>query len=128
MRYPNVKFILLHCYPFYREAGTLARVHANVHLDASWNALLSPALLECALNEWVGLVPHTKIFLSNDSTTPEECYGSSLFFREVTARVLARKIEAGYFTRSAAVEAARAMFFDNAVRTFGNQIVQGKHA
>ena len=34
-RYRDTPFVLLHCYPFIRQAGWLAHVHANVFLDVS---------------------------------------------------------------------------------------------
>ena len=34
-RYPATPFVLLHCYPFVREAGWLAHVYGNVYFDLS---------------------------------------------------------------------------------------------
>src|SRR5205814_7578670 len=34
-RFAETPFVLLHCYPFVREAGWLAHVYRNVHFDVS---------------------------------------------------------------------------------------------
>ena len=35
-RFRDTRFVLLHCYPFVREAGWLAHVYGHVWFDLSW--------------------------------------------------------------------------------------------
>ena len=51
----------------------------------------------------------------------EEVMARSLLSRRVLARVLERKIASGDFTRSFALEVARAMLHDNAARAFARK-------
>ena len=51
-RYPDTPFVLLHCYPFVRQAGWLAHVYGNVFLDVS---LDDPARVESGRDDPPGL-------------------------------------------------------------------------
>src|SRR5262249_47600505 len=58
-RYPDTPFVLLHCYPFVREAGWLAHVYPNVFFDLSLTIphVSRPA---AALAEALELAPASK--------------------------------------------------------------------
>jgi uncharacterized protein len=112
-RYPNVRFVLLHTYPFGSEACYLARTNRNVYLDTSWQALQSPAILEKCLDEWIGMVPPERITLSVDATNLEEYYGGQVMTRRVLARVFERKMAHGEFSASAASDIAQRLMADN---------------
>ena len=88
-RYPGMKLVLLHCWPYLAEAGWLAKHHPNVYLDTCWMPVLNPAFLREALALWLGYVPSHKIFLSQDATSVEMAVGSAMFSREAVAAALA---------------------------------------
>jgi len=117
-RYPNVKFVFLHCYPYFAEAAYLAFVHPNVYLDASWMAMLGAGVLRKALTEWIGYVPYEKIFLSSDACNLESFYGAYEIHREVLVQVLEAKIASGEITREEAKDYALHMLRENAKRIY----------
>lgn len=117
-RYPKVRFVLLHCYPYLSEAAYLARTFPNVYLDTAWLVLQSPGTLAKALSEWIGFVPHTKIFLSGDATSVEEAYGAAMMNREVLASVLDDKIARGEMSLPLAQEVAHCLLHRNAAEFY----------
>jgi predicted TIM-barrel fold metal-dependent hydrolase len=64
--HPSVPVVLLHCWPYHREAAYLAAIHANVHVDLS---LTIPHLSEPAriLAETLELCPASKILYGSDA-------------------------------------------------------------
>jgi hypothetical protein len=92
-RYPNIKFVLLHAYPFISEAAYLARSNPNVWVDTSWLVLQSPEILQNALREYIGMVPATRIFSSIDSISLEEYAGGIALTRSILSEVLVEKVE-----------------------------------
>jgi len=97
-RYRNVRFVLLHAYPFISEAAYLARNNPNVWVDTSWQALQSPDILRKALHEYIGMVPASRITASIDATCLEEYAGGLSITRDVLCEVLADKAERGFLS------------------------------
>lgn len=87
-RYPRMKLVMIHCWPFLREAGWLAKQHPNIYIDTCWQPVLNPAFFREAIAMWWNYVPAHKITCSQDSTTVEMACGSSLFTREILSEVL----------------------------------------
>lgn len=87
-RYPQMNIVMIHCWPFLKEAGWLAKFIPNMYIDTCWLPVLNPAFLREALSMWIGYVPSYKIMLAHDSTTIEMATGSSLFTREILAETL----------------------------------------
>jgi predicted TIM-barrel fold metal-dependent hydrolase len=70
-RFADTRFVLLHCYPFVREAGWLTSVYANVFLDLSLTIphVSRPAAV---LAEALELAPVSKLLYGSDAIgTPE---------------------------------------------------------
>jgi predicted TIM-barrel fold metal-dependent hydrolase len=112
--HPDARFVLFHgSYPFGGELSVLAKTFANVYLDFSFLPLLSPAVAERNLLEWLDTVPRSKLGWGGDCQHVEELYGHVLGFREVVARVLAQKVERGDLGRGAAVDLASKLLRDN---------------
>jgi len=88
VRYPRVKFVQLHCWPFLEEAGWLAKHRPNVYIDTCWQPILNPAFYRQALRQWLNYVPTTKLMASQDATSVEMAAGSALFVREFLAAEL----------------------------------------
>jgi hypothetical protein len=81
-------FVLLHCYPFVREAGWLAHVYGNVHFDLSLTIPHSARPAE-AVREALELAPVTKLLYASDAArTPELYYLAAKWWRETLAAVL----------------------------------------
>jgi uncharacterized protein len=87
-RFRETPFVLLHCYPYVREAGWLAHVYANVFFDLSLTIPLV-ARPEEAVREALELAPVSKLLYASDAArTPELYYLAARWWREALARVL----------------------------------------
>jgi hypothetical protein len=87
-RFRGTTWVLLHCYPFVREAGWLAHVYGNVFFDVSLTIphVARPAT---ALYEALELAPVSKLLYATDaSTTPELYLLGARWWRESLAEVL----------------------------------------
>jgi hypothetical protein len=87
-RFRRTEFVLLHCYPFVREAGWLAHVYGNVYFDLS---LTIPHVSRPAemLREALELAPASKLLYASDAArTPELYYLAAKWWREALAEVL----------------------------------------
>jgi predicted TIM-barrel fold metal-dependent hydrolase len=90
-RYPRMKLVMIHCWPFLREAGWLAKQHHNMFIDTCWMPVLNPEYYREAMTGWLNYVPASKIMCSHDSTSIEMAVGSMLFTREILGRTLAEQ-------------------------------------
>jgi uncharacterized protein len=81
-------FVLLHCYPFVRQAGWLAHVYGNVYFDLSLT-IPHVARPDEAVREALELAPVSKLLYASDAArTPELYYLAARWWRETLARVL----------------------------------------
>ena len=87
-RFRETRFVLLHCYPFVREAGWLAHVYGNVWFDLSLTIPHVSRPAE-ALREALELAPVSKLLYASDAArTPELYYLAAKWWREALAEVL----------------------------------------
>ena len=87
-RFRTTPFVLLHCYPYVREAGWLAHVYANVYFDLS---LTIPHVARGAeaLREALELAPVSKLLYASDAAlAPELYFLGAKRWREALAEVL----------------------------------------
>ena len=87
-RFRDTRWVLLHCYPFVREAGWLAHVYGNVWFDLSLTIphVARPAE---AVREALELAPVSKLLYASDAArTPELYYLAAKWWREALAEVL----------------------------------------
>ena len=81
--------VLLHCYPFVRQAGYLASLYPNVHLDLSLAVTLLPHRGPELVAEALELAPATKLLFATDaSRLPEMFLLGTRWWREALARAL----------------------------------------
>jgi hypothetical protein len=91
-RFRETPFVLLHCYPFVREAGWLAHVYGNVWFDLS---LTIPHVSrpEEMVRQALELAPVSKLLYASDAArTPELYYLAAKWWREALAEVLAQAL------------------------------------
>jgi predicted TIM-barrel fold metal-dependent hydrolase len=91
-RFRETPFVLLHCYPFVREAGWLAHVYGNVWFDLS---LTIPHVSRPAemVRQALELAPVSKLLYASDAArTPELYYLAAKWWREALASVLAEAL------------------------------------
>jgi uncharacterized protein len=112
-RFDTTPFVLLHCYPFVREAGWLAHVYPNVFFDLSLTIphVTQPAT---ALREALELAPVSKLLYASDAArTPELYHLAAMWWRDALAEVLPE------LSGDDAEADARAILRDNAVALYG---------
>jgi len=109
-RFRDTTFVLLHCYPFVREAGWMAHVYGNVFFDVSLTIphVARPA---AALYEALELAPVSKLLYATDaSQTPELYLLGARWWREALAEVLPALLP----SEDDAIRAARMILRENA--------------
>ncbi len=102
-RYPTTPFVLLHCYPFVREAGWLAHVYANVYFDLS---LTIPHVSRPAemVRQALELAPVSKVLYASDAArTPELYLLAARWWRTALAEVLAAELPGAEAERAGAM-------------------------
>ncbi|HEX2104626.1 MAG TPA: amidohydrolase family protein [Solirubrobacteraceae bacterium] len=113
-RFGATPFVLLHCYPFVRQAGWLAHVYGNVWFDVS---LTIPHVWRAAemVREALELAPTSKLLYASDaSRTPELYYLAALGWRAALAEVLGEALPP-----ADAEEAGRRVLRENALVLYG---------
>jgi predicted TIM-barrel fold metal-dependent hydrolase len=113
-RFRDTPFVLLHCYPFVRQAGWLAHVYGNVYLDVS---LTIPHVWRAAemVREALELAPVSKLLYASDAArTPELYLLAAQGWRAALAEVLGEALEPAQAER-----AARAVLRGNALALYG---------
>jgi hypothetical protein len=106
-RFRDTPFVLLHCYPFVREAGWLAHVYGNVWFDLS---LTIPHVSRpvAALEEALELAPVSKLLFASDAArTPELYLLAATWWREALASVSIDAADARRILRENAISLYR---------------------
>jgi predicted TIM-barrel fold metal-dependent hydrolase len=115
----GVDILLLHCYPFHRQAGYLAQVFGHVYFDVGLAINYTGARSEAVIAESLELAPFSKILFSSDAWGPAELhYLGAELWRRGTASALARWVDSGEWTAADAIRVARMIARDNAIRVY----------
>ncbi|WP_412537754.1 amidohydrolase family protein [Longispora sp. K20-0274] len=70
----GVQVVLLHCYPFHRQAGWLAQVFGHVHVDVGLTVAQVGARATAVLGEFCELTPFDRLLFSTDAFGLAELY------------------------------------------------------
>lgn len=116
--YPSMKLVQLHCWPFLREAGQLAKVCHNAYIDTCWQPVLNPRFLAESFDSWMNYVPLDKIMLSHDSTSVEMAAGSAVFTRQLLKTALEEQVEQKMLPKNQVEKVATMLLHDNARRLY----------
>jgi uncharacterized protein len=111
--------MLLHCYPFQREAGYLANVFPHVYMDLG--AILNHvgARSTAVLAEALELTPFHKMLYSSDAFgLPELHYLGAIGFRRDLAQVIDQFVDEGLWAKSDAGRISKLIGFENAARVY----------
>jgi predicted TIM-barrel fold metal-dependent hydrolase len=111
--------MLLHNYPYHREAGYLAQVFPQVYVDAGLAThnlgRRAPALLAEALE----LAPFGKFLYSSDAFgLPELYYLGAALFRTALSAFLEAGVQEDHFSERTVVRLTRMLCADNAKRAY----------
>jgi hypothetical protein len=102
-QFADTTFVLLHCYPFVREAGWLAHVYGNVYFDLSLTIPHVSRPAE-ALAEALELAPVSKLLYASDAArTPELYLLAATWWRDALAEVLTDEADARMILRENAL-------------------------
>ena len=117
---PPVPIMLLHCWPYQRQAGYLAAVWPQVYLDVGLTlSYVGPTRAPAVLAEAMELAPFGKLLYSSDAFGLPELYllGAHTF-RVALAEVLEAKVAAGEWSREDARRIAGLACAGNAQRVY----------
>ena len=116
----GVPVVLLHCYPFHRNAGSLAQAYPNVYLDVGLMVNYTGARAAAVLAEALELAPFGKVLYSSDAYgLPELVYLGAQLWRQAMAEVLGGWVAGGHWTEPDAIRVAGMIGAGNAARLYG---------
>jgi len=116
----DVPIVLLHCYPYEREAGYLAQAFNNVHLDVGLSVNHLGARAAAFLGRALELAPFRKILYSSDGVgAPELHYLGARLWRDGTTDVLTDFVDRSQWSLPDACRVAGLIGRDNAIRVYG---------
>lgn len=116
----GVPLVLLHCYPYHRQAGYLAHAYPHVFLDVGLAVHYSGARSAAVVGESLEVAPFAKIMFSSDGWGPAELHflGAELW-RRAMSRVLGGFVSDGEWTAAQAARVAGMIGAVNARRVYG---------
>lgn len=115
----DVPIVLLHCYPYEREAGYLASAFNNVYLDVGLSVNHLGSRAAAFLGRCLELAPFRKILYSSDGFGPPELhYLGSRLWRQGIAEVLTGFVERGHWSTDDAARIADLIGRGNAQRVY----------
>jgi uncharacterized protein len=111
--------VLLHCYPYEREAGYLAQAFNNVYLDGGLSVNHLGARAPAFIGRLLELAPFRKILYSSDGYGPAELhYLGAALWRNGIHRVLREFVENGDWYESDAIRVVGLIANDNSARVY----------
>jgi predicted TIM-barrel fold metal-dependent hydrolase len=118
-RYEGLRLVLLHCYPFHREAAYLCSVYRHAYMDLSLTLPLAALDGQRAMREVLGLCPWTKVLYASDaSRLPEIYFVAAAVHREALAGAFGEFVDHGILSRDEAVAAGVQVLSANALRVY----------
>ena len=115
----QVPIMLLHCYPYEREAGYLAHAFDNVYFDIGLALNFVGARSAALVARSLELAPFTKIMYSSDAYGPAELhYLGARLWRNAITTVFGGWVAAGDWTESDARRVVQLIGRDNAGRIY----------
>lgn len=114
-----VDIMLLHCYPYHRQAGYLAQVFPHVYFDVGLGVNYTGVQSEQVIAESLELTPFSKLLFSTDAWGPAELhYLGAALWRQGMTNVLQRWVAAGDWSENDAVRVVRMVASENATRVY----------
>ncbi|MEV5742808.1 amidohydrolase family protein [Microbispora rosea] len=115
----GVPVVLLHCYPYHRQAAYLAAVFPHVYVDAGPAVAHTAAGSAHVLRELLELAPfHKQMYGSGCHGAAELCFLAALCHRRGLAHVLADRIGEGEWSQADAARIAHMIGSGNARRVY----------
>jgi uncharacterized protein len=118
-RYEGLQLVLLHCYPYHREAAWLCSVYPGVYMDLSLTVPLAALDGARAMAETLGLCPWSKLLYASDaSRLPELYFVAAVLHRHALAEAFGDCVRHGILEPDEAAEAGRQVLARNAARLY----------
>jgi len=118
-RYRDLRLVLLHCYPFHREAAYLCSVFGGVYMDLSLAVWMAAADGARAMREVLGLCPWTKLLYATDaSRLPEVYLIAAELHRDALAEAFGELVTRQLLTMDEALAAGEQVLADNARKLY----------
>jgi predicted TIM-barrel fold metal-dependent hydrolase len=115
----GVDFMLLHCYPFIREAGILAQIFPHVYLDVGLVSHYLGPSSGTAIRQAMEIAPFSKLLYSSDSYGLGEHYAvSAANWRTSFAALMDEWVGSGWATPNDAERIATMIASKNAKRVY----------
>lgn len=116
----EIPVMLLHTYPFQRNAGYLAQMFRNVYLDVGLAINYTGARSTAIIAESLELAPFHKVLFSSDAWgLPELTYLGALLFRRGLGEVADNFVKRGDWSAEDAINVVTAIGRDNAREAYG---------
>jgi predicted TIM-barrel fold metal-dependent hydrolase len=107
--------VLLHCYPYHRQAGWLAHVYRHVYVDVGLTVSHVGARAPAVLGEFLEITPFGRLVYSSDAYGLAELYMvGAAQFRHSLGRVLGNLVADDAMTPTEAHDLAAAIGTENA--------------
>ncbi|MCX5267555.1 amidohydrolase family protein [Streptomyces sp. NBC_00199] len=116
----TIPVLLLHCWPYQRQAAYLAAVFEQVYLDVGLTLHhVGPVRARAVLEEALEITPFRKLLYSSDAYGVSEFYWlGALAFRRGLGDLLQDRVDAGELSLPDALRLARRAGADNARRVY----------
>ncbi|TMR98538.1 amidohydrolase family protein [Nonomuraea basaltis] len=115
----GVPVILLHCYPFHRQAAYLAGLYPHVYVDVGLALPHTAAASARVMDELLELAPfHKQLFSSGCRGVAESCLLGALYYRQALGAALAARVGAGEWSAADAARVAHMIGSGNARRIY----------
>ncbi|MFI6597542.1 amidohydrolase family protein [Nonomuraea sp. NPDC050536] len=115
----GVPVILLHCYPFHRQAAYLAGIYPHVYVDVGLAMTHTAAGSPRVMDELLELAPfHKQMFSSDCYGVAETCHLGALYYRRALAMALKSRIDAGEWSAADAARVVHMIGSANARRVY----------
>lgn len=115
----DVPIVLLHNYPFHRQAAYIAHVFPHVYLDVSLALGYAGARAATVLAEAMEIAPFHKLLYASDAFGLAELYYvGAVVFRNAVDQVFSRFVERTEWSAPDAARVARMVGADNAMRLY----------
>ncbi len=118
-QHSGASVMLLHCYPYHRQAGALAALFPHVYMDVGVGLNHIGVRAPVVLAEALELTPFHKMLYSSDAFgLPELHYLGATGFRRDLARVTGEWVDEGAWTPSDAARVSEMIGWGNAERVY----------
>ena len=118
-RFCDVPIVMLHCYPFVREAAYLTSIYPNAYVDLGLTVPLAGSNCPALVAEAIGVAPTHKILASSDGhAVPEFQWFAARLWRTSLVSALGDAVDEDLMTDREAVEIAAMIMHANSEQIY----------